>query len=161
MTVPFRTGMYGKVFGTSMQLIVSSVIGSLQTFHYHDTHATGEIRVFTVGLNTPSPTRITVNIHRRRPHGKSLITLITALRCVICIFCTRLIRYGIEYFIYCLRRKRGRHTYRLRKNRSQSGACHTVQRLVPPVIGFDTQALHRLGSVHHQCYFFFQSKFFQ
>ena len=68
MGVP-EGGVYGKVLGTSMQLIIVSVCRALQPFYYHYPHPACKIRVFAIGFDTSPPTRVTINIDSRRPHS--------------------------------------------------------------------------------------------
>src|SRR6185295_6991278 len=43
----------------------------------------------------------------------------------------------------------------LRKDRSSSGPCNPMKRLVPPVVGWYTQTINRRGIVHELRDFFF------
>ena len=79
VAVPLGSGVYGEVLGTSMQLVIFSIVRTLQTFYNHHTHTAGEIRILTVGFDAAAPTRVTIDIHCGRPHGKPLITRITSL----------------------------------------------------------------------------------
>ena len=159
VTIPLRSRMYGKMLGAGMQFIIFSIGRSLQTFYHHHAHPTCQIRVFTIGLNTPAPARITIDIHCGSPHGQTLIAFTAILRCVVGILRTCLIRHGIEHFVHHFRVKGCCHTYRLRKDRSQACPGNAMQRLIPPVIRFNTQSFHRTGAIHHKMRLLFQRKF--
>ena len=161
MAVPFRTGVYGKVLGTSMQLVIFSIVRTLQTFYNHHTHTAGQIRVFPISLYTPSPARVAVDVHRRRPHCQSLIAFMAFLGCIVGILGTGLIRNSSKYLVYSLRRERCRHTNRLGKHCGQPGTRHSMQRFIPPVIGLDAQTFHWFGAVHHQGHLLFERQFLQ
>ena len=161
MAVPFRTGVYGKVLGTSMQLVIFSIVRALQTLYNHHPHTAGQIRVFPISLYTPSPARVAVDVHRRRPHCQSLIAFMAFLGCIVGILGTGLIRNSSKYLVYSLRRERCRHTNRLGKHCGQPGTRHSMQRFIPPVIGLDAQTFHWFGAVHHQGHLLFERQFLQ
>ena len=159
VTVPLRPRMYGKVLGTGMQFVILSIGRPLQTFYYHHSHPACQIRVFTVCLDAPAPTRVTIDVHSGSPHGQALIAFTAILGCVVGILRACLVRHGIEHFIHHFRVERCRHTYRLGKDRSQACPGNTVQRLIPPVIRFYTQSFHGTRTIHHKMRFLFQRKF--
>ena len=51
--------------------------------------------------------------------------------------------------------------YRLWKNRCLAGACHSMQRFIPPVVCRYSEAFNSRRTVFHLAYFFFQGHTFQ
>ena len=142
--------MNGKVLGASVQLVVFLTSRSLKALHHHHAHPRSQVGVLAIGFDATSPTRVTEQIDRRSPHGKSLITLPCTFSDKLCILGTCLIRHYCIYAIHRIGIKRSSHTDRLWKHRCQSGTGHTMQCLIPPVVLFDSQALNRVRHIHRQ-----------
>ena len=161
MPVPFWATVHGIVLGTSMCLIIFSGAITLQTFHYGQSHQRCQIRVFSISFHASPPTRITVYIDIRSPKRQSFVTIPFTLTLKIMVFGTGFIRYDAESFMNCLIIKSGSKSYRLRKNCCFSGACHSVQCFIPPVICRYSKAFNGWRAIFHLADFLFQSHTFQ
>ena len=91
--------MYGEVFGTSVQFVVLRVGRSLQSSNDLQSQYRGEIRVFSVGLLSATPTRVSENVDVRRPESQALIFPVSAFALEVVEFCTGFVADGIEYLI--------------------------------------------------------------
>ena len=91
--------MYGEMFGASVQFIVLGVGRSLQSSNDLQSQYRGEIRVFSVGLLSASPARVSENVDVRSPESQALIFPIPAFALEVVEFCTGFVADGIEYLI--------------------------------------------------------------
>ena len=127
MALRFGTAMYGIMFGARMRLVIFGICRSLHTFYYSYSHAGSQIRVFTESLLSPSPTRITEDIHIRIPEGKSFVSIsISVVPMCLMKFGTGLITYGCIYPLDGFIIESRRHPHCDRKYRCQSVAGNTM-----------------------------------
>ena len=123
-----------------MSLVIIRMV-SLKSLHGCYSHHGSEIWVFSVGLLSAAPPRISEDIDVRSPEGQSVILLVQSLAYGIVILGTRLIRHICEGLKVGLGIECGSHTDRLRIYGSKTGPCNAVKSLVPPVIIRNTESL--------------------
>ena len=93
VAVPFRSGVYGKMLGTGMRLVVWRIFRTLQSAHHSHAHLPRQIRVFAVGLLSAPPTRVTENVDVGCPEGEAAVNVVVPfLPCQSCL-CTGFIAY--------------------------------------------------------------------
>ena len=126
--------MHRIVLGASPQFAILSVLRTLQTFHHLCSHDTGQIRIFTIGFLSPTPTGVAENVHVRRPYREAveLFVLTTAPLHTLIVLCTKLGRGHVETFVEQVGIKRCCHCHRFREHGDIALVCSTVQRLTPP-----------------------------
>ena len=95
-----RTTMNGVVLGTSPELAVLGILGALKSTNHLNAHDTGQVGVFTVGLLSPAPSRITENVHIRRPNGEAVeLLVLTTVQHTMVVLRTELRTGSIEHLI--------------------------------------------------------------
>ena len=95
-----RTAMDGIVLGTSPELAVLGILGTLKATDHLHTHNAGQVGVFTVGLLSPAPSWITENVHIRRPNGEAVeLLILAAVQHTLVILRTELRTGSIEHLI--------------------------------------------------------------
>ena len=161
MSVPFRTTVHGIMLCTGMCFIVFPGTTTLQTFYYCQPHQRSQIRVFSISFHTTSPTRITINVDIRSPKSQPFVTIPLAFALKVVILGTGFIRDDIKSFINSLIIESSGKPYCLWKNRCLAGACHSMQRFIPPVVCRYSEAFNSRRTVFHLAYFFFQGHTFQ
>ena len=168
VAIPLRTAMHGEMLGTSQCLDILGSLRlirsqntrsrqrlaverlSLQAIHHSKSHTCGEIRIFAISLLSASPSRITEDIDIRSPEAQTLISLYITRLLRHLRLGSRLIAYGSKHLIEQGIIPGRSHVHGDRENRGISVACHTMQRLVPPLKLRDTQSGDGRRSIHHQ-----------
>ena len=150
-----RPRMNGKMLGTGCRFD-KALLFLLQSLHKTHTQSSAEIRVFPVGLLSPSPARIPEYVHIGGPEGQPLINIP-----VLCLFLHIILGSGfrgdhLRHFSHQLLVKGSRHADGLGKHGSRSRSCHSMQRLIPPVIGGNPQALYSRGIIQGLAHLFLQ-----
>ena len=140
MTVSLRAGVHGKVLRAGCGLHIFAV--SLHSLDERDAEAGGQIRILAVGLMSAAPSRITENIHIRCPEGQALVDITVSAAALHVVLRTAFLCRHITDFLHHLRIKGGRHSDRLREHGRNTGACNAVQRLIPPVVGWNSETLN-------------------
>ena len=159
VAVPLRTGMDGKMLGAGVGLADGSVGRSLQAPYHRHAQLAGEVRVFPVGFHSAAPAGIPENVNIGRPESKSLIlTHMTGLHSPP-VFHAGLVTDGREHLIHQRLVKRGSHGDGHGKHGGLPVSGHTVEGLVPPVIGRNAQGFDGGGRMHHQRSFLLQGHF--
>ena len=110
-------------------------------------HRGGEERVLPVGFLPPPPAGVAENIHVGGPVGQAAVDAVVARPHAFVVFGAPLVGDRRRHAPEQRGVERGRHADRLREHGGGSGAGHTVQRLVPPVVGVHAQPVDRLGGV--------------
>ena len=90
-----------------------------------------------------SPSRIPENIDVRRPESQPFIDVPVSVSGLGVIFCPAFLCDRGADLLHHIRVKRCRHPDCLREHSGSSCPGHPVQRLIPPVIGRDSQPLDR------------------
>ena len=123
-----------------MSLVIIRMV-SLKSLHCSYSHHGSEIWVFSVGLLSAAPSRISEDIDVRSPEGQSVILLVQPLAYGIVILGTCLVRHICEGLKMSLGIECGSHTYSLRIYGGKTGSCNAVKCLVPPVIIRNAESL--------------------
>ena len=147
--------MHRKMLGACRRLH-KPVLLLLQPFHKPHAHPGGQIRVLPIGLLPPAPAGVPENIHIGRPESKPLIDIPVS-----CFFLRVILRPGLlpddfRHFPVQILVKGGGNADCLRKYRGRPSPCNAVQRLIPPVIGRDSQPLDCRRIVKSLAYLFLQ-----
>ena len=150
MAVPFGAGVHGEVFGAGVQLVILLSFGTLQATHDRHTHLSGEVRVFSVGFLSPAPARVAEDVDVGSPHGESLIAFQTAFLAEFRGFGAGFVGDCGEYIVEQVIIERGSHADGLREDGGESCTAYSVQRFVPPVVGFYAQPGDGGGGALHQ-----------
>ena len=152
MAFILRTAMNGKVLKACMELVMSIVRIALQTVHHRTAHDCGKIRIFSIGLLSSSPPRVTENVYIRSPYGKAMIYLHTLFRrtCHIELY-TLLRRSHIEDLLQKNIVPARCQTYSLREYRGKAIAGRSVKSLIPPVVLSDAEFRNCWRLIVHQC----------
>ena len=143
-----RARMHGEVLGAGCGLEIVRVVALKPLDECRSQHAR-QIGVLAVGLHAAAPARITEDVDVGRPEGKSGVAAVVAYALRHLILCARLVRDGVAYAVEQFDVECGAKAYRLREYRCAAAAAHAVQTLVPPVVGFDAEALDARCRVHH------------
>ena len=131
---------------------------SLQPLDKADAHPRGKIRVFPESFVSPAPARVSENIDVGRPKGQSFINIPVVILLLHIELCPALRGDGICHLLHKILVKGRRQRDCLRKHRGNTCPRHTVKRLVPPVIRFNSQPFYcrrpvqRLGHLFFQCH---------
>ena len=148
MTQILRPAMYRKMLGAGRCLHIVLIV-SLQPFYKPHAESGRQIGVFSKRLMPPAPSRVSENIHIRRPESQPFIN-IKILKFLLCIeLRPALCGNGIRHFFKKILVKRSRKRNCLRKNGSRSRSRHAVKRLIPPVISFDSQSFYGRRAMYH------------
>ena len=100
MTSVFRTAMHGIVLGTSPELTVFGILGTLQATNDCYSHATCKIGILSISFLPTAPSRVAEDIHVRCPHRKTVKLLIyTSLVHTMMVLRTHFRRGSIKHFI--------------------------------------------------------------
>ena len=143
-----RARMHGEVLGAGCGLEIVRVVALKPLDECRSQHAR-QIGVLAVGLHAAAPARITEDVDVGRPEGKSGVAAVVAYALCHLILGACLVRDGVAYAVEQFDVECGAKAYRLREYRSAAAAAHTVQTLVPPVIGLDAETLDARRRVHH------------
>ena len=158
MTHTLGTAVHGKMLGTGHGLQVMRVV-ALQTVHHGHAHLACQVGVLTVGLLSASPTRVAEDVDVGCPIGEAIVLGHIALPEAFVEEGTPLGAGHVAHAAECLGVEGGSHTDGLRKHGDLFlGAGHTVERLVPPVVGRNAQPLNGRGIVLHQFHLFLQGE---
>ena len=161
VAAPFRTAVHGKMLGTSQQfhifvlrfVVVRSIVVALQSAHHGQSHTRRQIRVFAICLLSAPPARIAEYVYVGCPERQSAILFHGVRTLGLGILGTRLVARRRKHLIYQLVVPRCGHTYCHRKHCGSTVACHSVQRLVPPLELRYSEPRYGRRIVHHQRYF--------
>ena len=157
VAVLLRPGMDGEMLGAGVRLEDGRVQVALQSADNRHAQLTGQVRIFSVGLHTAAPARVTEDVDVRRPEGQSLVLSgDPGSRQGLPILDPGLVADRRKHLVHKRFIERSRHTDRHREDRRLPVARHAVQRLVPPVVGGDAQRFHGRGVMHHQVRFLLQ-----
>ena len=151
--------MHSVVLRTGVGLEVVLVVALHTQYGLHAQHSI-HIGILATGLLTTTPTGISEDIHIRTPERQLRIARIVdrtlrhvKQRRILMVRTvpvgTRLVAHLREHVVHQLGIEGCRHTDGLRIHRIASLA-HTMTSLAPPVVGRDTQTIHRDRLVHHQ-----------
>ena len=143
-----RARMHGEVLGAGCGLEIVRVVALKPLDECRSQHAR-QIGVLAVGLHAAAPARITEDVDVGRPEGKSGVAAVVAYALCHLILGACLVRDGVAYAVEQFDVECGAESYRLREYRCAAAAAHAVQTLVPPVVGFDAEALDARRRVHH------------
>ena len=157
MAQSLGTGMDRKMLRAGSSFHIRSV--PLKAFYKSGSQFSGKIRIFAVGLMTPSPSGITENIDVRRPEGQPLINISVVMLHIFVVFCSSLGGNNLRHLMKKFRVKAGRKTDRLWKNRRLTASCYPVKPFIPPVIGRNPQALDGRRVISQLTAFFLQRHF--
>ena len=154
------SAMHGIVLGTGMRLDVFVIIALHTQYGLHAQYGI-HVGIFTAGLLSASPARITEDIHVGTPESQFGITRIVGLahahmlhavvRAVPVGAC--LVTYLREDVIHQFGIKGSCHTDGLGVDGIVT-LTHTVAGLTPPVVRRDAQSLNGDTLVHHESYLF-------
>ena len=133
MTHRFRSAMYCKVLGTCCYLHVVFIM-SLKAFNISHTQSGGQIRVFSEGLMTSSPSGVSKNIYIGRPEGQSLVNIGIIKFLLHIKFRTRFCRNCFSQFLKQILIKACSKSHCLREYGSDTRSCHAVKSFIPPVV---------------------------
>ena len=124
--VPFGTGMYGKMLGTSVQLVILLAVGTLQSAYDRHAHLSGQVGILSIGLLSASPARVAEDVDVGRPYGESLITFQFALAAEGSVLGAGFVGDSSKYVVEQVAIERGSHTDGLREYSGKSGASYAV-----------------------------------
>ena len=158
MAQTLGTAVHGKVLGAGHSLQVMRVV-ALQAAHHGHAHLACQIGVLAVGFLSASPTRVAEDVDVGGPVGETVVLGHAALLQILVEEGAALGAGDIAHAAECLGVEGGSHTDGLRKHGDLFlGAGHTVERLVPPVVGRNAQPLNGRGIVLHQFHLFLQGE---
>ena len=100
-------------------------------------------RILPVGLMSPSPARIAEDIDIGSPEGQSLINIMIFMLLRLLILGATLHCDRLTDLLQQLRIKGCSQTDRLWKHGRPAGSCHSMQRLIPPIIRRNSQSRDR------------------
>ena len=125
---------------------------SLEASDDSGSQQSGQIRILTVSLHSPAPTRIPEYVDVRGPESQpGVLDALTGLDCAgKAIFDPGLITDGSENLLNELGIERGCHADRHRIHGGVAITSHSMKSLVPPVVGRNSKAWNRLGVVIHK-----------
>src|SRR5271167_1458338 len=153
----FGPAMHGEVFWRGHGLQVVGV-APLQSDDKGDTHACGQVRIFTVRFLTPPPARISENVDVRRPYGEPTVPVRRSIRMHgLGKLRSKLRANDIANLAHQWFVERCGHPDRLRKYGCFTRARNTVQPLVPPVVFRNSQSRDSISGVPQLSNFLLQS----
>ena len=138
----------GVMLGRGHHFEVLGVV-ALQTADEGHPHAAGEIGILAVSLHTPSPARVAEQVDVGRPEGQPLIEAAPPLPGELVVLGPGFVGDRRGHPSHKIAVPGGGQADGLGEDRGQTGPGHAMQGLAPPVIGRDTEALHRGRRVHH------------
>ena len=139
MTVPLWSAVHGEMFRAGKQFAVAVGAVALQTAHHGQSHASGEIGVFTIGLLSASPSRVAEDIDVGSPERQSLIAFHHPRATGGVVFGTCLIAGGVEHLEEQVVVERCRHADGGREYGGETVAGYTMEGLTPPVKLWDAE----------------------
>ncbi len=122
-------------------------IRALHPLHKPEAHATGEVRVLSIGLLSSAPTWITKDIYIGRPEGEAVVYCAVAPSDELMMLSPCLVRDGIGNIQHQILVPAVGYGDRLRKDCCMTCPGHAVQCLVPPVVFRYAQTRNGRGSV--------------
>ena len=155
MTFGLRPAVHGKMLGTGHGLEIMRVV-ALQSADNGRPHLSRQIGVLAIGFLPPAPSRVAEDVDIGRPVSQPVI-----LRNALAVaesFVEKRTPLGSGNVAHALQRLRiesGSHADGLGKHRHlflRTG--HSVQRLVPPVVGRNAQPGHGDGGMLHHAHLF-------
>ena len=109
-------------------------IVALQTANELDRHAGGEVWILAIGLHAAAPARIAEEVDVGSPEGQPLVNAALAAAHEFVVFGARFVG----------------------KDGGAAGTCHAMQALVPPVVGWNAQAVDGRRSAQQLRSFLFE-----
>ena len=151
MAVSLRTTVNRIVLGTCHRFQVIG-IRTLQATYNGRTHLGCQIGILTIGLLSTSPSWIAEDVDVRCPIGQAAVDLTRLATLQVFVKERTSLRRGdVAHLLQSLRIERSRHTDGLRKDcYLLFRTSYPMQRLVPPVIGRNTQPGHSGCLMFHQ-----------
>ena len=149
--------MHGIMLGAGQQLLVGSILGSLQASHHTLAHHSRQVRVFAVGLLSAPPSRVAEDVDVGCPEREVLVHLALsaeAMRMIVLDAC--LVADSREDAFHKHRVERRSHCHRDGEHRGVAVAAHAMQRLAPPLEDRHIEAFYGAGMVHHQSHLLLQ-----
>ena len=137
MTKVFRTAVNGKMLGAGGGF--HNGTRSLETPDICLSQPGGQIRVFPISLMPSPPAGITEDIDIGRPKGQTFENVPIVFLGIGIIFCPSFRCGSVPQFFQQLIVKHGCQPDRLGKAGGSPGSGYSVERLVPPVIGGNSQ----------------------
>ncbi len=134
MALGLRSAVDGVMLGTGRCLHVLAV--TLERLDKRNPNPAGQIGVFAVGFLTAPPARIAEDIDIGCPEGQSIIlfAFLPLAQCLM-VFGTPFIGNHGADLVNQIKIPTGCHADGLGKDSGNAGSSHTMQALVPPVVG--------------------------
>ena len=151
--------MNSIMLGTSQQLLIASILRTLQTTHHTLAHHGRQIWVFTISLLPTSPTRVAEDVDVGCPKRQMMIHLpLRSKAACLIILDASLIAHSSQNALHKHGVERRSHTHRNGKHCGMTISPHAMQRLVPPLEHRHIESFNSMRVVHHQAHLLLQSQ---
>ena len=151
----FRSAMNSVMLRRGHHLQVFGIV-ALQTANELDRHAGGEVWILAIGLHAAAPARIAEEVDVGSPEGQPLVNAALAAAHEFVVFGARFVGDGRGHAKHQVGIPGGGYADGFGKDGGAAGTCHAMQALVPPVVGWNAQAVDGRRSAQQLRSFLFE-----